>query len=760
MRQIFAIVIACICFSISSHASQINLGGSGGGGGVDIPTGDGEWLRLDTTNDPLTGSLEISGANNFTLNTGIMEMVAVDSNNKVNFKTSVDTGTAVLEMTHTKAGVESNPFFQFSDPAGVPRIDKDVFTEATVTTRDGGELNRLIENFGTLDNSRTAVILRTHALGGNASAYFRGTLEQYTPAADRHVSWGHHRLYPNQFVVSTTNTLNAAGRHVLRCGTPTEDCWLPAGGLKIASQYQATGNALEIDSGNINVASGTITASGSITSTGGNMSAQGATFNDGGTFTVVKSAKTTGPEGEAILVVENTDTGSADNAKLQANTLSTSGDPILSLNVSGVNEATISVDNDDSDNLEFVHSGNEFMSVTTAGSVTLDMGPAGNMTWSTDGGGDIGAVGASRPDTIYAKTDVVIGDTMTLTDGQVKQNDDGVADAVAADDLAIVAANKTAGTGDGGNVTLTPGTSAGGAPGKVRVNGSLEATGDIGFHGEAPVSQGASIATVTGGTTVDVEARTAINELLAHLRLRGDIAAPPPPPPFANNQSLGPDGTDEYALISDDNAFTNNAFTTCAWVRASSQSTTILSHWDTSTTNRAWNMNTNSGKLRCLVDQTGDLGTAFKNYESATTILDGTWHHACCAFDAVANSMNLYVDGALETPTINQDDNLASVFNPTTDVLIAAQNAGATSHFIGKLDEIAYFNTQLSGFQISEVYNSGSPPDLSLTTAAANLAAWWRFEGATITSLADSSGNGYTAVGTNMEAADLDADAP
>lgn len=40
-------------------------GGQTGGGGIDIPTGNGEWLRLDTTNDPLTGDLNL-GSNQIT----------------------------------------------------------------------------------------------------------------------------------------------------------------------------------------------------------------------------------------------------------------------------------------------------------------------------------------------------------------------------------------------------------------------------------------------------------------------------------------------------------------------------------------------------------------------------------------------------------------------------------------------------------------------------------------------------------------------
>lgn len=47
----------------------------------------------------------------------------------------------------------------------------------------------------------------------------------------------------------------------------------------------------------------------------------------------------------------------------------------------------------------------------------------------------------------------------------------------------------------------------------------------IGFYGLTPVAQGAHIPDAAGGATVDAEARAALNTLLAHLRLRGDLAA-------------------------------------------------------------------------------------------------------------------------------------------------------------------------------------------------------------------------------------------
>lgn len=54
---------------------------------------------------------------------------------------------------------------------------------------------------------------------------------------------------------------------------------------------------------------------------------------------------------------------------------------------------------------------------------------------------------------------------------------------------------------------------------KLHVN-----TTGVGFFSATPQAQSAAIADASGGATIDAEARTALNALLAYLRLRGDIA--------------------------------------------------------------------------------------------------------------------------------------------------------------------------------------------------------------------------------------------
>lgn len=48
--------------------------------------------------------------------------------------------------------------------------------------------------------------------------------------------------------------------------------------------------------------------------------------------------------------------------------------------------------------------------------------------------------------------------------------------------------------------------------------------GNVGFYGATPVAQPTAVANAAGGTIIDIEARAALNALLARLRTLGVIA--------------------------------------------------------------------------------------------------------------------------------------------------------------------------------------------------------------------------------------------
>lgn len=53
MKKIFLLLFFCL------QSQAVDLGGPTGAGGINIATGNGEWLRLDATNDPMTADLDM-----------------------------------------------------------------------------------------------------------------------------------------------------------------------------------------------------------------------------------------------------------------------------------------------------------------------------------------------------------------------------------------------------------------------------------------------------------------------------------------------------------------------------------------------------------------------------------------------------------------------------------------------------------------------------------------------------------------------------
>lgn len=115
-----------------------------------------------------------------------------------------------------------------------------------------------------------------------------------------------------------------------------------------------------------------------------------------------------------------------------------------------------------------------------------------------------GATALALPATVGAVNRVSIGNAATLN---------AVFIGVVGDDANIALDVAPKGTGA---ATLRAGN------GSARI--AIDNTG-IGLNGATPVAQGAHIPDAAGGATVDAEARAALNTLLAHLRLRGDLAA-------------------------------------------------------------------------------------------------------------------------------------------------------------------------------------------------------------------------------------------
>ena len=96
---------------------------------------------------------------------------------------------------------------------------------------------------------------------------------------------------------------------------------------------------------------------------------------------------------------------------------------------------------------------------------------------------------------------------------------------------------------------------------------------------------------------------------------------------------------------------------------------------------------------------------------TATGFNDGVWHHSAFTWDGVnAASITVYVDGAVEATGTDRDDVITNYGSTRTDVTIGSARY-TNEKWTGNLDAVAIYDKELTGVEITTIYNSGGPVD-------------------------------------------------
>lgn len=138
------------------------------------------------------------------------------------------------------------------------------------------------------------------------------------------------------------------------------------------------------------------------------------------------------------------------------------------------------------------------------------------------------------------------------------------------------------------------------------------------------------------------------------------------------------------------------------------------------------------------------------------SVNDGGWHHICAVVDG--STRTLYLDGN----SVGSDSNgIANVTGNTDYFTVGGFADPYGSLFFGdNIDEVSIWTASLDSGDITELYNSGSPGNLSGHSAWSDCVLWWRMgDEDTYPTLADNRGsNDGTMI--NMESSDIEADIP
>lgn len=120
---------------------------------------------------------------------------------------------------------------------------------------------------------------------------------------------------------------------------------------------------------------------------------------------------------------------------------------------------------------------------------------------------------------------------------------------------------------------------------------------------------------------------------------------------------------------------------------------------------------------------------------SSILIPKGVWCHLAATWDG-SNTVTTYLNGT----QLGQITNASTISNYAYEMLIGRGNW----YHKGLIDEVAYWNTGLSSSDITAIYNSGVPDDLSSYSPV----GWWRMgdnDGGTGTTITDQGTGGNDA---------------
>ena len=183
------------------------------------------------------------------------------------------------------------------------------------------------------------------------------------------------------------------------------------------------------------------------------------------------------------------------------------------------------------------------------------------------------------------------------------------------------------------------------------------------------------------------------------------------------NYVLDLNGSNEAAYVDDDPAFETTDFSIQAWVDPSSLPSTGNQAWFVNK-NRVYRMGLdNNGGTTKIIAQHRSGGT-YENIEGSTLLdASGGWYHVVFTFDDSSNRLRIYVNGS----KINQESYSGSTVNQNSEFSIGRRHDTNGGYYNGKIDEVAYWNIELSDNAIAALYNSGTP--LSASSNSGNFSS-------------------------------------
>ena len=199
------------------------------------------------------------------------------------------------------------------------------------------------------------------------------------------------------------------------------------------------------------------------------------------------------------------------------------------------------------------------------------------------------------------------------------------------------------------------------------------------------------------------------------------------------------DGTDDYVSTSNGNSVKGlSQVTIAAWLNLSGSGERIIyTEPINSGQSIRFRLEITSGNKLNLTGRAPDSGSAVSWSTGNSTLSTGTLYHVVAVYDAVSDSVSLYLNGNLDINSANTLDPFDNT-NPFSVPKIGTNAAADASFFNGTIDEVRIYNRALSPVEVSRLYNWAPGP-----------VGYWKMDEGSGTDANDSSGNSNTGTLTN-----------
>ena len=171
-----------------------------------------------------------------------------------------------------------------------------------------------------------------------------------------------------------------------------------------------------------------------------------------------------------------------------------------------------------------------------------------------------------------------------------------------------------------------------------------------------------------------------------------------------NTKALDFDGSGDYVSVAHSSDLSiSGAMSITAWVNPDSLTGFPMFVSKRSSSSHAYQFYSTSNKLNY---NNGAIA------QSSGTISTGAWTHVAVTFNG-AGGVTFYINGS------SAGTATAATTNPTNTQALDLGKAYNGNYFNGKMDEVAFFNSELSAPTISNIYNNKLYPEMI---------SFWRFE--------------------------------